>query len=263
MTFIKGKNVIIKEMTNIGNNVIIEDNVYIDYGVIIRDNVHIKQGSYIGARCIIGEYTSDFFHNMKLNFHPIEIGEKAIIRSETIIYGDCRIGSNFQTGHRATIREGNQIGDNVRIGTLSDIQFNCIIGNYVNMHSNVFLGEKTIVEDYAWLCPGVSITNDQYPPSNCISPVTVKGFATIGAKALILPGIIIGKDTLVGAGSVVTKTVDDDMIVVGNPARIWGKASEIRSKIDGSDAYPWRKRFKRGMPWEEIGYDRWKELKRD
>ena len=56
-----GENTTIKEGTVIGENVIIEDDVYIDYGCIIRDNVHIKKGSYIGAKCILGEYLMDFY----------------------------------------------------------------------------------------------------------------------------------------------------------------------------------------------------------
>ena len=107
----------IKENVIIGDNVIVEDNCYIDYGAIIRDNVHIKKGSYIGTRCILGEYLMDFYSDRINKVHPLVIGENALIRSETIIYGETTIGSNFQTGHRVTIREGSMIGNNVRIGT--------------------------------------------------------------------------------------------------------------------------------------------------
>ena len=83
----KGKNVIIKDGVIIGDNVIIEDDVYIDYGCIIRDNVHIKKGTFVGARCILGEYLVDFFEDRINKKHPLVIGENSLIRSETIIYG--------------------------------------------------------------------------------------------------------------------------------------------------------------------------------
>ena len=144
---------IIKEGVIIGNNVTIEDDVYVDYGTIIRDNVHVKKGTFIGARCILGEYLVDFFEDYKNKSHPLVIGENSIVRSETIIYGDTTIGDYFQTGHRVTIREGAHIGNHVRVGTLSDIQGFCEIGDYVNMHSNVHIGQKSIIKNFVWILP--------------------------------------------------------------------------------------------------------------
>lgn len=252
-----GENVIIKEGVLLGDNVVIEDGVYIDYGVIIRDNVHIKKGSYIGSRCILGEYLVDFFSTRENKKHPLIIGENSIIRSETIIYGDTTIGDNFQTGHRVTIREKAVIGNNVRIGTLSDIQGYCNIGNYVNLHSNVHIGQKSIINDYVWIFPYVILTNDPTPPSDNLVGVKVESFAIISTGSIILPGVTISKDALIGAGAVVNKDVDKENVVVGNPAKPICSVRKIVSKITGEQVYPWRNTFKRGMPWEESSYDEW------
>ena len=72
-----GQDVTIKEGVIIGDKVIIEDNVYIDYGCIIRENVHIKKGSFIGARCILGEYLMDFYKDRTNKLHPLIIGENS------------------------------------------------------------------------------------------------------------------------------------------------------------------------------------------
>lgn len=248
-----------KLMANVivGDNVIIEDNCFIDYGVIIRDNVHIKKGSFIGARSIVGEYLMDFYRDKINKTHPLIIGENALIRSEAIIYGNTTIGNNFQTGHRVTIRENSIIGDTVRIGTSSDIQEECTIGNYVSIHSNVFMGEKNIIKNYAWIFPHVIFTNDPTPPSQTIIGSTVEDYAVVAAGSIILPGLNIGKESLVGAGSIVTKDVDKETVVAGNPAKRICLTKDIKNKVTGSHIYPWKYTFSRGMPWAELGYDQW------
>jgi len=249
--------VVIKDNVIIGDNVIIEDNCYIDYGVILRDNVHIKKGSYIGVRCILGEYLMDFYSNRINKIHPLVIGENALIRSDTIIYGETSIGKKFQTGHRVTIRERSTIGNNVRIGTLSDIQEDCRIGNYVSLHSNVFVGEKSVIKDYVWIFPHVILTNDPTPPSQTLLGVSVEDYAAIAAGSIILPGVNIGEDSLVGAGSVVSKNVEKETLAVGNPAKRTSPIQDIKNKQTGEQVYPWKYTFSRGMPWEKLGYEQW------
>jgi acetyltransferase-like isoleucine patch superfamily enzyme len=247
----------IKENVIIGNNVVIEDNCYIDYGAIIRDNVHIKQGSFIGARCILGEYLMDFYADRQNKVHPLVIGENALIRSESVIYGDTIIGDNFQSGHRITIREESNIGNNVRIGTLSDIQGKCTIGNYVNLHSNVHIGQKSVIKDFVWIFPYVVLTNDPTPPSENLIGVTVENYAIIATGSIILPGVNIGEDSFVGAGSVVNKDVEKETLVVGNPIKRTFPIQEIKNKQTGAQVYPWKYTFSRGMPWDKLGYEQW------
>lgn len=253
----QGKNVTINEPSCIGKNVILEDDVYIDAGVIIRDNVHIKQGSYIGSQSILGEYTADLLKNRKADNPILVIGEEAVIRSQCIIYGGTEIGEACQTGHGAVIREHNKLGHHVRIGTHCEIQHNCRIGNYVCLHSKVFLGEETELEDFVWLFPGVTVTNDPTPPSNTIDKVRICKFASVGARAVLMPGITVGNGSLIGAGSVVTKDVSEGMVVLGNPARVTGQTVDIKNKKTGEKAYPWPCYFNRNMPWEGQNYDEW------
>jgi len=245
-----GKDVTIKQGAIIEDNVVIGDGSYIDYRAIIKKNVTIGKNSFIGADCILGEFLSDFFQGKaNVEDHPLTIGDNAIIRGGTIIYGETQIGDFFQTGHRATIRERATIRNNVSVGTLSDVQGQCILGNYVRLHSNVFIAQKTILHDFVWIFPHVVITNDQTPPSDNEQGAEVFEYAVVCAGSVILPGKKIGKDTLVGAGSIVTKDVAEGMAVVGNPAKVICPVVDI--KADGKDHYPWRDYFDRGMPWKK------------
>jgi acetyltransferase-like isoleucine patch superfamily enzyme len=152
------------------------------------------------------------------------LGVNAFIRSHTVIYSGNIIGDDFKTGHHVMIRENNIIGNDVSIGTHTILEHDVKIGNNVRVHSNVFIPEYSILEDYCWIGPSVVLTNALYPLSkgvkeNLKGPL-IKKRAIIGANSTILPGIIIGKNSLVGAGSVVVKDVDDYAVVAGNPAKV-------------------------------------------
>ena len=257
MNIIKGKNVIINKGCHIGNNVVLEDDVFIDYNCIIRDNVTIKRGAFIGAGCILGEYLMDFYKGRKEFKHPLRIGERAIIRSNCVVYGDTIIGDDFACGHNVTIREKSQIGNHVSIGTLSDIQGNCYIGNFVRIHSNVHIGQLTSIDDFVWIFPYVVITNDPTPPSDQLFGVHIKSFAVIATGSILLPGITIEEDTLIAAGAIVAKDVEKYSIVGGNPAKVISDVRNIKNKCSGESVYPWRYTFKRAMPWEESDFDAW------
>ena len=155
--------------------------------------------------------------------HTYEIGDGATIRSGTVIYAGNTIGKNFQTGHKANVRELNEIGDDVSIGTLSVVEHHVTIGDGVRLHTQVFVPEYSILHDHAWLGPNVVLTNAMYPKhpdaKNKLVGPKVGRHAKIGANATLLPGVAIGQGALIGAGSVVTKDVEPRTIVAGNPAR--------------------------------------------
>ena len=252
-----GNNVVIRDNCIIEDNVVLGDNVYIDSNTIIRSDVTLGADSTVGANCIIGEYQMDFYRDRSHHAHPLNIGQNALIRSGSIIYSGSDIGDNFQTGHQVTIREKARIGNNVSVGTLSDIQGNCDIGNYVRMHSNVHIGQLSKIDDCVWIFPYVVLTNDPTPPSENMLGVHIHSFAIVATSTVVLPGIEIMSDSLVGAGSVVNRDVERYAVVVGNPAKQRADIRDMKNKITGEKVYPWRYHFDRAMPWEGIGFDEW------
>jgi acetyltransferase-like isoleucine patch superfamily enzyme len=183
----------------------------------IYENVEIGRNVTIEPYCVIGHPIGGVEKQPKTI-----IGDNSIIRSHTVIYAGNRIGSNFSTGHSVIIREQNQVGNNVSIGTLSCIEHHIQLEDGVRIHSQAFIPEYSLVEKDAWVGPNVVITNAKYPRGKNVKEhlkgATIRKKAKIGANCTILPGITIGSDSLVGAGSVVTKDIGDGKVAYGNPA---------------------------------------------
>jgi acetyltransferase-like isoleucine patch superfamily enzyme len=190
-------------------------------------NVSLGAGSVLEDFCIVGTPP----RGKKDGELATVIGDGAVIRTHTVIYAGNTIGKNFQTGNKVNIREANQIGNDVSIGTLSVIEHHVQIADRVRIHTQVFVPEFSVLEEGCWLGPNVVLTNARYPLSPGVKdqlagPVIRKG-AKIGANATILPGVVIGENALVGAGAVVTKDVPPGAVVVGNPARVIRDISEL------------------------------------
>jgi len=155
---------------------------------------------------------------------PLVIGDEAHIRSGTVIYAGSRIGPGLQTGHNVTIREQNVIGAHLQIWNNSTIDYGCWIGSHVKIHNNVYVSQYTIIEDDAFLAPGVIVGNDIHPgcafSGDCMRGPHIKRGAQIGVNATLLPFVTIGEGALIGAGSVVTRDVPAGAVAYGNPARV-------------------------------------------
>ena len=241
----------VSKKARIGHNVTLAANV------IMYDNVEIGDNTIIGPNAILGEPLASFYSKQDYSNPVLKIGANSLIRSGATIYAGSNIGNNFESGHRVTIRENTEIGKHCRVGTLSDIQGYCRIGNYVRFHSNVHIGQKSIIGNFVWIYPYSVLTNDPYPPSELFIGVTVEDFAVIATNVVVLPGVKIGKDAVIGAMSLVRTDVPPETLVAGKPAKQIGTIHNIKSKYDGSKPYPWRNHFERGMPWEGIGYEKW------
>lgn len=232
---------IVSPLANLG------ENITIGPFSIIHDCVQIGSGTHIDGYCELG-YPTALAENK-----PLIIGADSIIRSHSVFYQGSIFGDGLVTGHRVTVREKTIGGKNLQIGTLSDIQGHCEIGDYVRFHSNVHIGQHSHIGNCVWIFPYVVLTNDPHPPSNVMMGVTIEDFAAIATMSIILPGVTVGQGALIGAHSSVSKDVLADTVVGGSPAKFICETNKIKLK-DGSNAsaYPWRKHFHRGYPEELV-----------
>ncbi len=196
---------------------------------VVDPRVTIGEDSTVGEFVILGVDPPDLDE-------ALQLGLESRIRSHTVIYRGNSIGDRFQTGHGVLVRESNRIGSNVSIGSHTIVEHHVEIGDRVRIHSNAFIPEYSVIEDGAWIGPCVTFTNARYPLSpdakaSLAGPV-VRSDAKIGANATLLPGVVIGRRALVGAGSVVIQDVPDDAVVVGNPARFVRPITDVGAYRD-------------------------------
>src|ERR1700752_2763684 len=127
---------------------------------------------------------------------------------------------------------GCEIGDETKIGAFVEIQKNARVGRRCKISSHTFICEGVTIEDNVFIGHGVMFTNDTYPRATSldgelqteadwnVEKTVVKRGASIGTGATILPNTCIGENAIVGAGSVVTRDVPANAVIVGNPAKV-------------------------------------------
>jgi acetyltransferase-like isoleucine patch superfamily enzyme len=148
----------------------------------------------------------------------------------------AEIGDDTSIWHQAQVREGARIGRECIVGKNVYIDFAVLVGSRVKIQNNCSVYHGAVLEDGVFLGPHVVITNDLYPrainPDGTlkgnddweVGPVRICYGASIGACAVIRPGVTVGRFAMVGAGAVVTRDVPPHGLVVGAPARLVGYA---------------------------------------
>tara|TARA_Y100000310_G_scaffold345466_1_gene465306 strand:- start:16893 stop:17366 length:474 start_codon:yes stop_codon:yes gene_type:complete len=156
---------------------------------------------------------------------------------ENKIVENVKLGKNVKIYNFTNIY-GCEIGDNTKIGSYVEIRECVKIGKNCKIQAFAFLPQGVILEDEVFVGPHACFVNDNIPRAAVKGklkeigedwkPLTtiVKKGASIGENATILGGITVGENSVVGAGSVVTKDVPPNVIVVGNPARFLKNINE-------------------------------------
>ena len=135
---------------------------------------------------------------------------------------DCSIEEGTTVWQFAVVLAGARIGCNCNLNAHTLVEGGAVLGDRVTLKSGVYVWDGIVLEDDVFCGPNATFTNDKRPRSK-VHPESyprtmVKRGASIGAGAIILPGLVIGERAMIGAGAVVTRDVADDAVVIGNPA---------------------------------------------
>jgi acetyltransferase-like isoleucine patch superfamily enzyme len=206
-------------------------------GVEVLGPVVGLEGAHILGPCILGHPSSG------AEDEPLVLGPGVTVRAYAVLYQGVTLGAGVHVGHAALVREGNVVGERASIGSSSHLEPRNQIGARSRVHSGSFLSSTVVGED-VFIGPGVVFTDDPHPPCprylDCVRGARVEDGASIGGGVTLLPGVVVGARSLVGAGAVVTRSVQPGDVVVGNPARVVGRRDEMGCFAGHFDrAYGW------------------------
>ena len=163
----------------------------------------------------------------------------------------AKIGDGTSVWHRARVRSGAKVGGGCTLGADAYVDRDVVIGNNVKIQNQALIYQGATIEDGVFIGPQACLTNDRIPraitpegllksePDWTIGPILVRYGASIGASAVVLAGVTIGRYAMVGAGAVVTRDVPDHGLVIGVPAKLEGRACKCGERL-GSRENEWR-----------------------
>jgi acetyltransferase-like isoleucine patch superfamily enzyme len=211
------ESVIHGDNVTIGQGYKVYPNVVIENDVEIGENVTIFHGAVIGKPPKIAGVIA---REPKVNNPVTRIGSGVVIGANAVIYAGVQIGNGVLVGDGVTIREDTTVGEETVIGNNSTIQNGATIGRRVKIVDLSHITFDCVIEDECFVSVGVYTMNDNSMQrgGEVVGP-KIGRRARIGGGALLLPGVQIGEEAIVGAGAVVTKHVPNAAKVMGIPAR--------------------------------------------
>lgn len=162
----------------------------------------------------------------------------------------AHIGAGTRIWKGAQVREGAVLGEQCVVGKDAYVDFGVRIGDRVKIENGASVFHGTTVEDGVFIGPGAILTNDRNPravtPNGdlageddwTLSPIQLRSGCSVGAGAVVVAGAEVGRWAMVGAGAVVTRSVPEHAIVVGNPARLLGWACVSGHRLVDEEGHP-------------------------
>jgi acetyltransferase-like isoleucine patch superfamily enzyme len=214
---------------SIGHGSVLGDHVVVHAGVRLGD------GARIGSFVELGHPTkseiqgfdpselSERVRDLVISERETRIGAGALIRSHSIVYSHVDIGERLTTGHGAIIREHTTIGPRCIFGTYASCDGYTRIGDDVQVGQYAQLSQSARIGDGCFI-GGHTVFSDNRMAIRSVDEdlfgAVIEDYVRVGLACVILPAVRIGTDALVGAGSVVTKDVEQGSLAAGNPARV-------------------------------------------
>jgi acetyltransferase-like isoleucine patch superfamily enzyme len=214
-----GEGVVLEEGCRVERNAMLEGKVHAGPGSVFQTGVHIVDGKGEG----------------------LILGGQCIIRSFAVLYDDMVLGERVRVGHHSVLRPKCKIGDDVSIGNLNQLEGLLSVGSRTRFHSNVHISMYSEVGADCFIAPGFVPTNTPYPLTELAERntpgVKIADAVKVGANVTTAPGVSIGRNSLIGLGSVVLHDVPADSFAAGNPCKVIKSIFELFDKQSGTYPY--------------------------
>jgi acetyltransferase-like isoleucine patch superfamily enzyme len=196
---------------------------FMPHTIAATTDVSQFENAQIGAGALIEPGVSVGFR-YHADCGPAIIGQHAMLRQGTLIYGDVHLGDHFQSGHYTVIRALVKAGDYCTVLNHSCLEGITRLGTGVRIMSNTYIPTRTWIGDHVFIGPGVTFLNDRYPGRRDPMPTprgaTIEDDVMIGGGVTVLPDVTIGACSFIAAGTVVTKDIPPRSFVRGVPCVI-------------------------------------------
>ncbi|MDQ7007550.1 MAG: DapH/DapD/GlmU-related protein [Acidobacteriota bacterium] len=217
-----GPGTVVHQGVSIGAGCRIGAYVVIHPGTVIGENVRIDDHAVLGKlpmKAAASAITSE------QQLEALEVGDDCLIGAGVIVYRGAKIAGKVMLADQATVREDVTIGAMTIIGRGVTVENKVSIGRRCKIETEAYITALSSIGDGCFIAPEVSFTNDNFlgrtrERFKYHKGVTLERGARIGANATFLPGITVGADALVAAGSTVTRDVPAGKIVLGAPAKV-------------------------------------------
>ncbi len=218
---------------SIGQYCVIEDGVVLEPGVelghhvVIHSGTRVGSGTWVGDGCMLGRkpVVAATSTVVQKELPPLEIGKNCIFGTGVVVYRGTEIDESCFLGDHASVRENCKLEEAVLIGQGVVVENDVEIGCFTKVQTGAYITASTKLEERVFIAPMVTTTNDNYMGRTEKRFTERRGAnfekgCRVGGGATVLPGVTIGEEAFVAAGSIVTKDVPPYQLVMGTPARV-------------------------------------------
>ena len=216
-------------------------------GLLLADQVEIAEDVWIGAQVVVHSHVSLAMGCVVQDFavlgarlgreardprpgRPLAVGAESVVGTRAIVYEGVEIAAGVIVGDEARVREGVRLGEGSVLGQRVTVSPDSVVGARTRIQYQSHIAPPGVVEEDVFIGPNVTTTNDntadRMAPGEEMRGPTLRRGCRIGAGALLLPGVEIGEEAFVAAGSLVTRDVPPRVVVMGRPANVVREVAE-------------------------------------